>query len=460
LDHFASLVGKQPSEFGELARQKIHRFKLEEFKRDLAHLKPARGEDPIAVELRKFFAGQIIFTILEDVRDEQRTYPAIVEEIFREAADGLFEFGRDQAAALAHVADELVQWMQRRRFVRVTILEMPIGKCIPVEIVARIARARGINIDVVEWAFPRNTAARGGYTVRQAAQKFAMDPRVTDADCILLLDDVLTGSRLLNIADALRRAVGKDRLAVVGLHFKFPEGSRAVPYPARDLTRFDAWATQMGMPFGNRKMPPLPLFKGDQGDNFFLESPSVWIGSDLIVGKRKVNLLYNMIDFYEAIVRDLASDSGKYLQSLKRAIWSEDESGNFGFASDVVEGTFRRIFSNFSIDQLFEDVRSEARNDFPADQSAMDADLSEKVMRERVDWLRAAIEKSAGSQLSEQDSGMLTRAILEASNAGLNEGQRRITKNHAYGHYTSPYNATVRALNDQLCERIASLAGK
>lgn len=206
-------------------------------------------------------------------------------------------------------------------------------------------------------------------------------------------------------------------------------------------------------------MPPLPLFKGDQGDSFFLESPSIWIGSDLIVGKRKVNLLYNMIDFYEDIVRNLANDSGKYLQQLKRAVWSEDEAGSWQFGSDVVEATFRRIFSNLSIEQLFEDVRSEARNDFPADQSAINADLSEKVMRNRVDWLTAAIEKSAGSQLPEKDSGMLTRAILETSNAGLNQSDRRIAKNHAYGHYTSPYNATVRTLNDRLCERIASLVG-
>lgn len=119
----------------------------------------------------------------------------------------------------------------------------------------------------------------------------------------------------------------------------------------------------------------------------------------------------------------------------------------------------RRIFSNLSIDQLFEDVRSEARHDFPADQSAINADLSEKVMRSRVDWLMASIKKSAESQLPEKDSGMLTRAILEASNAGLNQSDRRITKNHAYGHYTSPYNATVRTLNDRLCERIASLVG-
>jgi hypothetical protein len=224
--------------------------------------------------------------------------------------------------------------------------------------------------------------------------------------------------------------------------------------------RFDGWATQMGMPFGNRIMPTLPLFKGDRGDNFFLESPSVWIGSDLIVGKRKVNLLYNMIDFYEGIARDLASDTGKYLQSLKRAVWSEDEARNFEFSSDVVEGTFRRIFSNFSIDQLFEDVRSKARDDFPDGLTALDADLSEKVMRARVDWLIAMIKKSAVSQLSEQDAGMLTRAISETSNAGLNVSDRRIAKDHAYGHYTSPYNATVRTLNDRLCDRIASLAGK
>lgn len=168
LGQFASLIGKQPAEFAELAKQKIHRFKLEEFKRELSHLKPAKGEDPIAADLRKFFAGQILFTILEDVRDEQKTYPPIATQIFSEAVDGLFEFGRDQAVALAHVADELVEWMQQRQFARVTILEMPVGNCIPVEIVRRITIAKGINVDVVEWAFPRNTAKRGGYTVRDA----------------------------------------------------------------------------------------------------------------------------------------------------------------------------------------------------------------------------------------------------------------------------------------------------
>ncbi|WGD54162.1 phosphoribosyltransferase [Bradyrhizobium sp. CB1650] len=460
LGQFASLIGKQPTEFAELAKHKIHRFKLEEFKRDLAYLQPASGEDPIAAELRKFFAGQLIFTILEDVRDQQKTYPPIVKRIFREAAEGLFEFGRDQAVALAEVADDLIKWMQRRRFARVIILEMPVGNCVPVEIVRRIAVAHDINVDVVEWAFPRNTAKRGGYTVRDAAQKFAEDPRVVGADCILLLDDVLTGSRLLNIAEALRRAVGKERLAVVGLHFTFPRGSRKPPYPARNLTRFDGWATQMEMPFGNKIMPTLPLFKGDQGDDFFLESPSVWIGSDLIVGKRKVNLLYNKIDFYEQIARDLASDAGKYLRSLKHSVWSEDEGGIWQFGSDIVEATFRRIFSKLSIDQLFRDVRSEAATDFPADQSAIDADLGERVMRERVDWLVTTIKKSATSQLSEQEAGTLVRAILETSNAGLNVSERRIAKDHAYGHYTSPYNATVRTLNERLCDLIASLAGK
>ena len=91
---------------------------------------PANGEDPIAGELRKFFAGQIIFTILEDVRDEQRTYPPVVKAIFREAADGLFEFGRDQAVALAHLADELVDWMQRRQFVRVGAVAV-LGRALP-----------------------------------------------------------------------------------------------------------------------------------------------------------------------------------------------------------------------------------------------------------------------------------------------------------------------------------------
>lgn len=460
LGQFARLIGRQPAEFDALAKQKIHRFKLEEFKHILVHLKPVRGEDPIAAELRKFFAGQIIFTILEDVRDKQKTYPPVVKEIFAEAADGLFEFGRAQAAALADVADKLVEWMEQRKFGRIAILEMPIGNCVPVEVVRRVGTARGINVDVVEWAFPRNTSTSSGYTVRDAAQAFAADPRAAAADCILLIDDVRTGSRILNIAKALRSAVGAQRLAVIGLHFAFPSGSLKAPYPARNLTRFDEWAKQMSMPFGNRKMPALPLFKGDRGDNFFLESPSIWMESDLIVGKRKVNLLYNMIDFYQDIAHELASDASKYLQALKGAVWSKDEAGSWAFGPDVVEGTFRRIFANFSVDKLFDEVRSEARKDFPADRPALDVDISDKVMRERVDWLMASIKKSAASQLSEEDAGMLARAILETSNAGLNEKDRKVGKGHAYGHYTSPYNATVRALNERLCERIASLAAK
>lgn len=81
-------------------------------------------------------------------------------------------------------------------------------------------------------------------------------------------------------------------------------------------------------------------------------------------------------------------------------------------------------------------------------------------MKKRVDWLTATIKKSATEQLSEQDSEILTRAIIETSNAGWNAKSRRIDRGHAYGHYTSPYNATVRILNDRLCDRIVSLAGK
>src|ERR1700756_2677263 len=65
--------------------------------------------------------------------------------------------------------------------------------------------------------------------------------------------------------------------------------------------------------------------------------------------------------------RNLSSGAEKYLEQLKRAVWSEDEAGRWEFGSDVVEGVFRRIFSNLSIGQLFEQVRSEARNDFPQD---------------------------------------------------------------------------------------------
>jgi hypothetical protein len=90
-------------------------------------------------------------------------------------------------------------------------------------VIARLAKARGLKTEVVEWGFPRNASVGRGYNVKDAARKLTAAPLIVSADCVLFVDDALTGSRFIDIAEALRHSVGKDRIAVIAMQFEFPK---------------------------------------------------------------------------------------------------------------------------------------------------------------------------------------------------------------------------------------------
>jgi hypothetical protein len=458
LSRFAHLAGYPPDAFADLAKQKIHRWQLEEFNSHLAWLKPRLAEDAAAVRLRKFFAGQILFGLLDEVRKPGATYPPIVTTVLAQAAEGLFEFGRAQFEELARVADAVVRWLQKRGFRNPVIVETPLGNCVPVGVVARLAQRRGVDIKVVEWGFPRNTSGGRGYSVADAAGAFSGQPLMRGADCVLLLDDALTGSRLLNIAKALRRAIGKDRLAAVALQFDFAPASNVAQFRRRNLDRFDIWAAEHGLPFGNVVFPPLPVFRVDRGPAAFFETALVWGGSDLIAGKRKVNLLFNFIDHYENIVRDLTSGTSKYLPVLKDVLWRRDADGRENyFANGLAESVYADIARWLSVERLFVDIREGARAAFPQDYFGIGVPLEDTQMRLRVDWLNQCIRTYSSRQLDKGLAGSLGRAVSDIHSAGLDAAARSAAPNHAYGHYSVPYNPTVRTLHTTLCDLVVAL---
>jgi len=114
--------------------------------------------------------------------------------VLSEAAEGLFKFAHSQFVQLARVTDDLVDWLQRIGFNNVAIIESPLGNCVPVSVITRLAKARGLKIEVVEWGFPRNASVGRGYNVKDAARKLAAEPLIVSADCVLFVDDALTGS--------------------------------------------------------------------------------------------------------------------------------------------------------------------------------------------------------------------------------------------------------------------------
>ena len=385
-------------------------------------------------------------------------YPPIVTTVLVQAAEGLFEFGRAQFEELARVADAVLGWLQNRGFRNPVIVETPLGNCVPVGVVTRLAHRRGLDVKVIDWGFPRNTSGSRGYSVADAARAFSEQPLVCGADCILFLDDALTGSRLLNMAKALRRAIGKDRLAAVALQFDFDRASNVPRFRRRNLHRFDVWATEQNLPFGNVVFPSLPVFRMDRGPCAFFETALVWGGSDLIAGKRKVKSLFNFIDHYENIVTDLTSGASKYLPALKDRLWRRDAEGReYYFANGFAKSVCADIAQGLSVKRLFDDIRDGARAAFPQDYFGIGFPLEEMQLRLRVEWLNQCIQTYGSQQLDKGLAGSLARAVSDIHSAGLDAAGRSAAPNHAYGHYSVSYNPTVRTLHTTLCDLVVAL---
>jgi hypothetical protein len=118
----------------------------------------------------------------------------------------------------------------------------------------------------------------------------------------------------------LRPATGTDRLAAIAPQFDLDSANSVAPFRGHNPERFDIGAAEYRLPFGNVVLRPLPAFRMDQWSAFF-ETALVWGGSVLIPIKRKVNLIFNFIDPYENIVRNVTRGKSKYLLELKDVLW-------------------------------------------------------------------------------------------------------------------------------------------
>lgn len=460
VEQFFSLIGvHDPAAAFELASRKVHRFQFQEFVARFPWITKKPGEDELGAAVRQFFAAQVLFGILPERFNEQHAYPPVVEEILHRGGEGLFTLGRAQFFELARIACSLVDWCVQRGFRNVTAVESPLGNTLPVQVLVEIARQRGLAIRAVEWGCPRNQAAVVGLTVKDSAKAFANNPLILQADCVLLLDDVLTGSRLLNMARALRRAVGSARFAAVAMRFRFGNGTGLPDFSRRDLSDIEIWAREQHLPFGFIDFPELPMFDVDSEGKAFLETALCWGDSDLVAGKRKVNLVFNIIDHYQAITQDLALPESEYLRWLKEVLWRRDDSGSvFVFGAGVVEGLLAGAFQKLPVDTLFARIRREAQRVFPDDYLGNGFAATCKETRRRSNWLKTCIFEASKAELGEQTAQCLSRAVTEIHEAGFDADKRSPTKSHSYGHYTIPWNATVRELNRTLRDLIVTSA--
>jgi hypothetical protein len=103
------------------------------------------------------------------------------------------------------------------------------------------------------------------------------------------------------MAKALRRAVGPERFGAVALRARFNPGAGYPTGQIRDLRNVRAWATDLGMPFGEVELPDLPMFQMDGGAPGLLETALAWGDAGHSAGKRKTNILFLFLDRFEAM---------------------------------------------------------------------------------------------------------------------------------------------------------------
>jgi hypothetical protein len=142
-------------------------------------------------------------------------------------------------------------------------------------------------------------------------------------------------------------------------------------YTHKNRERLERRLKQHGRKLGFDKaaiqFPLLPVFKIDQGNPMRWEMPLIWGDSDLMAGKRKVNLLFTLLDHAFSILNDLGQNQSDFRPYLERA-WQADTSGQvYPFVPGEVEDTFKSIANDLSLKKCKKQLVTLARARFPND---------------------------------------------------------------------------------------------
>lgn len=453
---FCSDLGiHDPASIEVLSQQKIHESTLAHFLETRHRMVPKPGLDAVGEAMRRFFAAQAMMDLLEGSLEASTSFPPLVKRVLKDGAEGLFKLGRPQFVRLAKLACELTGWLITRGHKTVTLVEAPLGNTVPVAVMREVAHLRGMNARIVEWGCPRNDRPSKGMTVRDSAKALATLPDVSDAEIVLFVDDALTGSRFRKMAGELRRMVGNDRVAVVAVRFRFHSGTGAKPFNVRDMGTVESWAEVMSLPQGVVDFPALPTFNIDKHGSVYLASAMAWGDVDLVAGKRKTNLVFHLVERFEAIALRLAEPDGECRRFLERELWSRDVRGReFVCTPGLINQVFSRIFEEAPVADLFQKVRASARAAFPDDYLGRRFEFNEAQVRRRSDWLRTCIFEAAHGQIDESRAWVLSRAITDIHDAGLTGGKDKPSRDHDYGQYTIPWNPDLQTFHHHLVELV------
>jgi hypothetical protein len=329
---------KTPCTFGMLADLMIWNERVGD--------KPTRDRLGRAASL--FWAAQtLVTTILRpSALDSKASYPEALSRALARGAEGLFEVGRSQFEHLAFLAKDIVDWFVSQGARSIALIESPLGNSLPVQLIADLATKAKIEVAIIVWNAPRNDRPSRGRTIDASATDCAEAAR--DHDFVLLIDEVFHGSRFIKLFEALSKKIDSKKFIPVAMMFEDSfrpsvAASRDRPRLARKLTKHHG---DTSFPDPVREFPRLRLFRVDEGPFVRWQAPVIWGDSDMIPGKRKINLVFMIIDHCMDILEDLGQVKSEFRSYLELA-WSYNAQGRkFEFSPDLLRNCFAKIVAD------------------------------------------------------------------------------------------------------------------
>lgn len=449
----AELLGASSKEIDSYASKQFRYDELEELAILANRVISVTDPGPLAKSTQKFWAAQTLaMPILsrEPLSDAPADQVAI--RLLQVGADALYDVGYPQFQKLRLVCSELVSWLSKQAWPRVVLVESPLGNCVPVAVLHSLARSAGLTTKVVTWNAPRNDRAGAGRTVLDSTRPLTAD--VDSGDLVIFADDVITGTRFVKTFDALSREF-RGRVLPIAMAFRDPvRPSTSSDQLRRVQTRVSNAGNLLGYEHTFVEFPILPAFRIDDGAPVYWDSPVIWGETDLVAGKRKVNLIFTMIDHLFDTLEDLAKPTSKLAKYLI-ASWRQNTAGeSYAFAAGIREKVFSELVNKVGADELRISLATRGRDVYPADFTGEVVSIEEGEVKQRWDWLRTTFQELAEAKLRPEEACVLWRAFGDTFAASHRKKRPRPSRDHAYAAYALRYNDTVRSFHEHLVRRI------
>jgi hypothetical protein len=456
----AILDENDPNLVAELGNISVNRATLAELALWNARLAPSDQRDRLGHAAVRFFAVQTLATTVmrQSTLDSAARFSSGVARVLEKGALGLFEVGQSQFVALARETRAIADWLAARSPKSVALIESPISNSLPVQLLRELLERQGVKVSTVVWNGPRNDRPSRGRTVEQAAEDCAA--ATSGHDYVVVVDEVLSGSRLLKLSGALAEKVETSRFIPVAMVFS--DSFRPAPTAHANRTRLKAkleeQASKNGYPRPWVEFPVHRLFKIDDGNFVRWPTPAIWGDCEIAAGKRKVNLIFALLEHFFQLLEDLAADQSTFRPYLELA-WRQNTAGQgFAFGPGAMRGLFVEIVTKLPLDDFRDRLRDEAKRRFPADYTGGIESLDRPEAARRFEWIRDAFVSGAKKRVGEQLAWTAWNAIDAAFVASFPDYKPRAPRDEDAAPYTLPFNETVRAFNRRLLAKLVELA--